>query len=68
MLQQAQDFFSAGTERGFESARPLALYYSYMNLVKSLCLTRGGQLLLTRRNTGYLNNLPRAAKNLLMHF
>lgn len=40
-LQQAQDFFSAGTERGFESARPLALYYSYMNLVKALCLTRG---------------------------
>jgi hypothetical protein len=40
-LQQAQDFFSAGTERGLESARPLALYYSYMNLVKALCLTRG---------------------------
>lgn len=40
-LRQAQDFYTAGTERGIESARPVALYYSYMNLVKTFCLTRG---------------------------
>ena len=40
-LEQSRDFFVAGTEKGIESARPLALYYSYMNLVKTFCLTRG---------------------------
>lgn len=29
-----------GTERGTEAAQPLALYYSYMNLLKTFCLTR----------------------------
>lgn len=40
-LEQSRDFFVAGTEKGIESARPLALYYSYMNLVKAFCLTHG---------------------------
>ena len=40
-LEQARDFFVAGTEQGIEAARPLALYYSYMNLTKTLCLTHG---------------------------
>ena len=40
-LEQSRDFFIAGTEKGIESARPLALYYSYMNLAKTFCLTRG---------------------------
>ena len=40
-LEQAEDFYSIGIGRGIEAARPLALYYSYMNLLKTLCLTRG---------------------------
>jgi len=40
-LEQAEDFFVMGTERGTEAAQPLALYYSYMNLSKTFCLTRG---------------------------
>lgn len=40
-LRQAHDFFKVGTEGGVEAARPLALYYCYMNLLKVLCLTRG---------------------------
>ena len=40
-LRQAHDFFLVGTESGVEAARPLALYYCYMNLLKVLCLTRG---------------------------
>lgn len=40
-LEQAEDFYAMGTERGTEAAQPLALYYSYMNLAKTLCLTRG---------------------------
>lgn len=40
-LRQARDFFLVGTEGGVEAARPLALYYCYMNLLKVLGLTRG---------------------------
>ena len=40
-LEQAKDFFVVGTEKGLEAARPLALYYSYMNLTKVYCLTHG---------------------------
>jgi len=40
-LEQAEDFYSVGIGRGVEAARPLALYYSYMNLLKAFCLTRG---------------------------
>ena len=40
-LEQAEDFYVMGTERGTEAAQPLALYYSYMNLSKTFCLTRG---------------------------
>ena len=40
-LDQSRDFFVAGTEKGIEAARPLALYYSYMNISKSLCLMYG---------------------------
>ncbi|TCP72980.1 YaaC family protein [Sphingomonas sp. PP-CE-1G-424] len=41
-LAQASAFFEVGTGRGIEAARPLALYYSYLNLMKAYCLTRGG--------------------------
>lgn len=40
-LEQSRDFFIVGTDKGIEAARPLALYYSFMNLVKAFCLTRG---------------------------
>ena len=42
-LEQAEDFYVMGTERGTEAAQPLALYYSYMNLLKTFCLTRGAR-------------------------
>ncbi|TXC71335.1 hypothetical protein FSB78_10560 [Sphingomonas ginsenosidivorax] len=41
-LGQASAFFEVGTSQGNEAARPLALYYSYLNLMKAYCLTRGG--------------------------
>ncbi|WP_425050474.1 YaaC family protein [Psychromarinibacter sp. S121] len=40
-LRQAHDFYLVGTEKGVEAARPLALYYCYMNLLKVYCLTWG---------------------------
>lgn len=40
-LDQSQDFFAAATTAEIVAARPLALYYSFMNLSKALCLTKG---------------------------
>lgn len=40
-LSQARDFFSSASQANSLEARPLSLYYSYMNLVKSYCLTKG---------------------------
>jgi hypothetical protein len=40
-IDQARDFFSSSSQAGVLEARPLTLYYSYMNLVKAFCLTRG---------------------------
>jgi hypothetical protein len=42
-LEQARDFFVVGTEPGISAARPLALYYSYMNIVKTFCLFKGAR-------------------------
>ncbi len=40
-LEQARDFYAAATEPGIVAARPLVLYYSFMNLAKAFCLVRG---------------------------
>jgi hypothetical protein len=40
-IEQAKDFYTVGTERGILAARPLVIYYSFMNLVKAFCLTYG---------------------------
>lgn len=40
-LNQARDFYEGATDARRVSARPLTLYYCFMNLVKAFCLTRG---------------------------
>lgn len=42
-LEQSRDFYVAATQSGIIAARPLALYYSFMNLAKAFCLTRGSR-------------------------
>lgn len=51
-LQQAEDFYEIGTGRGNEAARPLVLYYSYLNLAKTFCLTKGQRLTLDGADHG----------------
>jgi hypothetical protein len=51
-LEQSQDFYTIGCGQGVESARPLALYYSYMNLVKAFCLVRGRRATFDRAQHG----------------
>lgn len=64
-LEQARDFYTAGTERGIEAARPLALYYSYMNLVKAYCLTRGTPHTFDQAQHGLSERLIPGGKELL---
>ena len=42
-LEQARDFNAAAAHSGIIAARPLALYYSFLNLAKAFCLTRGAR-------------------------
>lgn len=56
-LEQAEDFYVMGTERGTEAARPLALYYSYMNLAKAFCLTRGTRMTFDQAQHGLKERL-----------
>src|SRR5947209_1600531 len=40
-LSQAADFYQAATTGGVVAAKPLLLYYCFMNLAKAYILTRG---------------------------
>jgi hypothetical protein len=42
-VTQARDFYTAAVDTQRIAARPLTLYYCFMNLVKAFCLTRGSR-------------------------
>lgn len=42
-LNQARDFYESAADAQRVSARPLTLYYCFMNLVKAFCLAKGTQ-------------------------
>jgi hypothetical protein len=42
-LEQSRDFFMSSTLANVTAARPLQLYYSFLNLAKSLMLTNGAR-------------------------
>lgn len=56
-LRQARDFFQSANQAGALESRPLSLYYSYMNLVKAFCLTRGTQVSFDRAQHGLSEQL-----------
>jgi hypothetical protein len=60
-LRQAEDFYGIGTGRGHEAARPLVLYYSYLNLAKTFCLTRGPRTTLDGADHGLSAPRPAAS-------
>lgn len=64
-LEQARDFFAAGTSSEVVAARPLALYYGFMNLVKAYCLTRGTRNTFDRAQHGLSAQLAAGAKELV---
>lgn len=63
-LEQSKDFFVTGTERSIIAARPLALYYSYMNLAKAFCLTRGTRATFDQAQHGLSEKIKQGGKEL----
>jgi hypothetical protein len=61
-MNQARDFFEGAVDSQRVSARPLALYYCFMNLVKAFCLTRGTQATFNKAQHG-LAEMLRAPNN-----
>ncbi|MGN4152216.1 YaaC family protein [Burkholderia gladioli] len=56
-IAQARDFFLSAEQAGALEARPLLQYYSYMNLVKAFCLTRGTRTTFDRARHGLSEKL-----------
>lgn len=61
-LRQARDFYEGAIDSQRISARPLALYYCFMNLVKAFCLTKGTQLTFNKAQHG-LSEMLRPPSN-----
>lgn len=61
---QARDFYETAIDAQRVSARPLALYYCFMNLVKAFCLTRGTQATFDKAQHGLSEMLRQPGKEL----
>ncbi|MFQ2239230.1 YaaC family protein [Aeromonas dhakensis] len=61
---QARDFYETAIDAQRVSARPLALYYCFMNLVKAFCLTRGTQTTFDKAQHGLSEMLRPPGKEL----
>jgi hypothetical protein len=67
-IAQARDFFESSTEAGKVSAKPLSLYYCFMNLVKAFCLTRGTQHTFDQAQHGLSESLRAQSRELIDAF
>ncbi|KAB2907523.1 MAG: hypothetical protein F9K30_23850, partial [Dechloromonas sp.] len=64
-VEQAQDFYNASLTAALASARPLLLYYSFMNLVKAYGLTMGTVPTFSRAQHGVSEQLKPAGNELV---
>ncbi|WP_421884188.1 YaaC family protein [Methylibium sp.] len=64
-IEQARDFFASATQVGAVSARPLTLYYSFMNVVKAYCLTHGVQPTFDKAQHGLSEQLRAPSRELV---
>ena len=60
-LAQGKDFFLAAKSSHINAAKPLLLYYSFLNLAKCFIVTKTGQAL-PRIHHGLSDQLPRTAR------
>ncbi len=63
-VHQARDFYESAIDTQRVSARPLSLYYCFMNLVKAFCLTRGTQVTFDKAQHGLTEQLGTGGKEL----
>lgn len=63
-LRQARDFYEGAVDIQRVSARPLAMYYCFMNLAKAFCLTRGTQTTFDKAQHGLSEMLKPAKREL----
>ena len=63
-IHQARDFYESAIDSQRVSARPLSLYYCFMNLVKAFCLTRGTQATFDKAQHGLTEKLGPGGKEL----
>lgn len=63
-LQQARDFYGGAIDVTQVSARPLSMYYCFMNLVKAFCLTRGTKTTFDKAQHGLSEKLRAANREL----
>jgi hypothetical protein len=63
-LQQARDFYGGAIDVTQVSARPLSMYYCFMNLVKAFCLTRGTQTTFDKAQHGLSEKLQASNREL----
>src|ERR1022692_701298 len=64
-LEQSKDFYAAANQAGIIAARPLALYYSFMNLAKAYCLTRGSRTTFDQSQHGVSEQRSPGARELV---
>lgn len=57
VLDQARDFHLASSQAGVTAAKPVLIYYCYMNLVKAFCLTKGAVVTFERAQHGLAESL-----------
>jgi YaaC-like Protein len=63
-LEQASDFFRSSQAATITAARPLQLYYCFMNLVKALILTKKGATTFAKATHGLSEQLSPGGKEL----
>jgi hypothetical protein len=59
-IDQARDFFSSAQHSPIEGAKPVQLYYSFLNLAKAFVICRGTQNSLPKIGHGLNEDLPSA--------
>lgn len=64
-LEQAKDFYVAAVDGSILAARPLVLYYSFMNLAKAYSLTRGTEPTFDQAQHGLKERRSAGAQELL---
>lgn len=63
-LEQASDFFRSSQAAAITAARPLQIYYCFMNLVKALVLTKGDVPTFDQASHGLSEKLTQGGKEL----